>query len=70
MKTKKPTIGTRIEIDELAEIDVLVQVMGQSRSEWLNHTIKEALGHPTTQAVQSMDARITKLEKRFRLLAG
>ena len=66
MKTK-PTIATRIAAAELAEIDALIQETGQSRSEWLNQLIKEALGHDVP-TVRSMAARLAMLETRLAML--
>jgi metal-responsive CopG/Arc/MetJ family transcriptional regulator len=70
MKTNKPTIATRIAADELAQIDAMIQEMGQSRSEWLYQIIREALGHSDAQTVQSMATRLAALERKLSRLAS
>ena len=66
-KRNKLAIGTRIAAAELAKVDAIIQETGQSRAEWLNQLIKEALGHDVP-TVRSMAARLAMLETRLAML--
>ncbi|MBD2078951.1 ribbon-helix-helix protein, CopG family [Leptolyngbya sp. FACHB-17] len=70
MKTNKPTIAARIEVNEMQQIDALIQETGQSRSEWLHQLIKQELGQSNSQTVRSMGARIATLERKLARLAN
>jgi hypothetical protein len=63
MATKN--IGTRIGAEDLAEVDRLIGLTGQTRSAWLIGVIRAELGRSDAVTVRSMAARLDDVETRL-----
>ncbi|MBW4523390.1 MAG: hypothetical protein KME16_27440 [Scytolyngbya sp. HA4215-MV1] len=70
MKKIKPTIGTRLESDELEQIDRICEELGESRSSWLYNLIRESIGSGTVATVKSLSHRVAVLERKLSRLSG
>jgi hypothetical protein len=67
--TKKQTLSVKIDREDLAEIDRLIQLTGGNRSTWLIGVIRAALGRSDVVTIQGvvarLEARIEKVEMRL-----
>jgi len=70
MKKIKPTIGTRLEPEELEQIDQICEELGESRSSWLYNLIRESIGVGTVATVKNLAHRVTALERKLSRLSG
>lgn len=69
MKKIKPTIGTRLEPEELKQIDLICLELGESRSSWLYNLVREALGETRVDTVRALSTRVSALERKLGRLA-
>jgi hypothetical protein len=69
MKKIKPTIGTRLEPEELEQIDQICEELGESRSSWLYNLVREALGKTRVDTVRALSTRVAALERKLGRLA-